>query len=1638
MLAVNADGSFGFAQFGTSPASKGSTMTRKEVPAQAVNIKKAIASNTTCTSSTVSQLRSYLFPEPLAKTVANFTSIAVSRVPKSRGAQPKRDCRARSRKQPQVPIHEPPEVESIIVSDLDQAKLATDIINMVLRGLTDSVKVRSPAQEPCKEKRSTHTTNPNPTIVSPNGQRCAETPLRTLSINIVCAENGQCKEKRQPSRQSTCSDGAKAASGFAAQAECARLAFSALKTLDARGTLGKQLPFLQLENAMSTMVNKLVALGLFDPASRQLHALKQSLLDTVKGAEKAGSPPYEDTSNRERMTDLLVFPCADIKGPLLAMIATFQLQVLRLIAARPDSSLFEATYKHLQPSNPYSPVKLIQAQHDPADPGTSAKVANQLEALSRLVLSMSPATSSSEDHKSVHSKAIDPLTAFRLQNLGLELRSSWWSIAGHEGDIAKDILVPFSQHLSAFRRRCVTGYEEGYRSAKSALASLTLPGQCENQSTSATAVWSEAWLSISSEMVQLSRTICLPNEVRDWLAGCTKILVHKRMSACKRCALTCRKAVLYAQASTSLPNDGELVDALRDAEQHVEGSLDGSSEELDELLLVLSRLRNAAGIIVNKSRTPLQKLETPPAPDLIKQCYSICSTCVKFLNRYIGSRPSQNANHQLNRRYQQRLKQALAVATAFVDSVISIAQHIKGVDPDEWTRIDNGLQACIRLATLIQASHQEIAEDAANRNSSSNISISVSNTYWLRYSHLKQADGDRKEALKALKASVGAVEHRPLACKLAAHLQTRLEHYGNALEGAREFGKAVDIYQKSVRLYMETGVLQKAAETAATQSVSIAFARQGDTASLGRVLSACARVAIRTEEGISATYMISQDEPLEPMQRGMALEHQLATLVPMLEKGSIELLVKAINCLAKELLAIYSEDTFPIRRFRVIETLLWLQASRSDILSPELLDPVFMYSVNAIDGKTQRADLGLQLLVPHLNASRNSVLAIREECPTRKQQMLKTAICSWYLLVEQSHDLEALETRVGDPSFWLLHLELLAQYLEAYGLGLQRRSALQLLITLRERFFPTQHKELIFDLTQSGLQFLRLGYPHQAGLAFHRAQRYINKAEGIGEAAVRFFVGYAEYFLAVGSVSKCEENLAQARMIVMSSGGKQCLDMYSYNRTELPQLLAGVASLASDLAGKRGHPFTALLLARQSLNFVLKAWTDVERRQKRFQRDKGNIGGEVDVVGLVDSMSKMALPDHSTINNRPIVERKGSVHWRLVPQLHKAFLQVSRLCEKEGMFTEAQYFAARSEKLAETSSAYSLAVRSVSYLADLLARSGDYVEADSRFALASKQFLLLEEDQHFLEFQMDLMNHQLARGQTSAAEKTCLAVESTIRRLINPNLTQRTPHEQPDIIALQGQLSQMTVGTDESCPPGLEKRAPTRNTLKKSLPTARSARRDTASSLDEEVSSLALLHMRCRFSRQRIVLTIRQSKLDQARDFVVEATKKYFASEDSVLHAMLNAEIYVSRGLEALNSDPVYCVLQESTISLPSVTARKLSEPEAPLKASLAKAGRKPAKRGTVAADGKRVHADSQASTDYLGHELLQAHIETSKVYQLARTACSTATIHHLSKIMSENLLKLSALSIPIPQICFQARPCTLLGITGLSTSLTY
>ena len=900
--------------------------------------------------------------------------------------------------------------------------------------------------------------------------------------------------------------------GLRAQAECARIAFASLRSLQGQKDSPSTLPCLQLESGMSALIGKSLALGFDDVALRELRILKRRLegsKTTLASQDRAASTsPWDDEEKLDPRTEtlagLLRFRNIEARGQLLSLFITTQLQVLNILALKRDACAIEAALQHLQFSTAHSPANLIQDQLELAVPGSEEKVARQLESLTKALLALCPIVSV-EDDKSAAPGRVSPETIFQIQVLAFEVRSTWWQILGHQGNVDKDVVGPFTQCLMLYNNSSKSTKEKKYEVAKIALETTKVHIQKVKG-------FREDVLFLAYQLLAdlAQGSSQYPIAIR-WIRKAKECTSKSTLSRARLCNLSCRLASLELQLPVTDSTD-KLITLLGDAAQCLAGDLQGEAAELDELLIAVASLRRSAFSLFQSSHRSSKAEELILQSALPHECSNIVLLCARFLIRYVGSGSSRDGHEKTALRLEQRKNLAARSAISTIESIVAMARLCAGSEAKTWNFLEKGLQDCVRLALSIATSSANgaLAESEETRASSF---LSISSAYWYRYQYLKRAQKDVKLCRECLLVSIGLLRDRPLYEKHAGALPLKLEKLGQLCEDIRDYEKAAESYEEALHVELDSDALRTAMGTAAVRSVPSQSELSSELLSLSRKLSAYMRAASKAIDLGSRRQTFFDAEWLSTSQRGDLLERQLISLLSNHSvHGPASTNYNTLNVVGISLLSIYEHTSFPVRRLRVTVRLLLSLLTSPGALRNELVNQLLEEPKDI--ATNPHSDIELGSFLPHLLSCRRLLIALREKTPNAKE--LESVINSWSNMVKENLDKGSLQTHVYDIADWLVQLELLGEYLDMQGLELYRVSALNIAVLVHEAMSSSQRSMLVSKLSELGLQHVRLGYSGLAGSVLHKAQRYLDGSDLNGNTKLKWNLAYAEYSLAGG------------------------------------------------------------------------------------------------------------------------------------------------------------------------------------------------------------------------------------------------------------------------------------------------------------------------------------------------------------------------------------------------------------------------------------------------------------------------------------------------------------------------------------------
>lgn len=1080
--------------------------------AQAETVKHAVASAATCSSLTVATLEQLIVYKSTVAAADSKSSWTGAKTATAVKPKPRVGPPLRTRVKTKITVLEISSNPELRLEPCDALLLATEVFNTSLKVLTQATK---PTGQPRRELSSKDVTNP-PKCTS--GAQSSvlhvsrrQQPLQPRSLNRLSSSPPKSPLRRSSSGTSTRSP------GLLAVAECARIALRALRHLHARGVQTNQMPPLQLENGMSALIGKLICLGFDDLAFKELCILKRRL----ESPSDAGNPDkmqrQEISSEKDTLAGLLRFErreAAELETELMIRVQT---HALKLVESRGLPSAVEATVHNMQVSLPGSPTDLISRISNHGPPSSVAKAARQLEALAQTLMSCCPNISSCEDTQVAHAKAAIPSRiAFEAQVLALEMRLQAWKLAGHKGDIQRQLYEPFAKCLAAYSRRCSDSAITKYKRAVAAFEHLTagyhsaLPVQ-KNPSAD-----DYSSFTIYKMLGNIAEEAALLEEAIKWNVRCLSFVRHSSALGAVKGACASRVALLRLQLFNKAGDTEHLEGSLTEAIESLDTSVQGDSAELDELMMVVAALRRAAMAWIIKSSPSSKEVGERDQQSLNLQvaCSQLVHTCLNFFARYIGTEPPKDAALKLAR-YEQRRELSSKVAQSAVESVIAITKLSLGTNQISWEKLDSALQDCVGLLSRLRG--EDTFSDAFQAQSDKQlVFVKISNVYWSYYLKRKQASAPPRELSKSLQRSVDLIKNRTKLEISAGFLAVKLERLGALQESLGRFADALGFYADAVRSHIATGVLIRVSSAARERSLLAVWEGDGATGVLGKALSSWTKLAIRD----NFTSRIPFDDETLPLdERGLLLEWQLAVVSNLLDaKSTAARQGQSILVLARLLLSIYQADTYPIRRLRLCLCLSRIEANHADVLDSNFMDDIFNELEDHSWQRSTANDGGLATYEQHLRASVGVSLAFHkgDPAPTTFLAALKV----WSRTLDECHTWECLGDRLENRADWILQLQSIIDYLEMQGQEPSRVSALHLMARVRELQDPIDQSGFVRSVSDLGLQYSRLGYSGKAGHAIARATKHVESCGVALETRLRWHFAYAEYLMEIGNFEK--------------------------------------------------------------------------------------------------------------------------------------------------------------------------------------------------------------------------------------------------------------------------------------------------------------------------------------------------------------------------------------------------------------------------------------------------------------------------------------------------------------------------------------
>ncbi|OJD12660.1 hypothetical protein AJ78_06782 [Emergomyces pasteurianus Ep9510] len=1517
--------------------------TARSVRALEASVKEAIQSIFTCTSETTSSLKKLL----------SSNSAAASH---HRDDQPKDVKSARRPKGPTVRKNtksvQPKSTAKYVLSEpalgaapagLSQKEkliLATDVFNYASKALSDYIKLSLNCHEPREFIKST--------IGTPQKMLPPRQPLQPVSPNSTTCSPVKIKSMGMGTPRKSVQN-----YGILEVANCARLSLSCLRELRPPLAEEPQQFNSQIEQGFCILIGKLLAVGLNEAAIDELRKLKRRIqgylaIETPEGNSKhtknAANARQPDEPQKETLADLIQINTVPSNGQLLNLVLSFQSHALKAIATEKKAPLVNKLSELLLLSNPTSPASIILTAWN-RGVLRNDKAAQQLQSLSYNILSLASPSPNHEDGKRSAAKPHSKDTAtLNLQILALEIRCIWWNISGHKCNIEKELWHPLARYLTAFARRCSVITKGDFEVVKQAFLRLksTLTAKGYNYLPSAGQVGPE---SIALKVLgQLAQSAECKIDALKFFDDCISSLPPDQPLLLGICS--CKIALLRLEI-LRIPKIGrasKTASAVSEALKCLAAPLRGNNSDLEELVIESAKLKKAAMAFLNTlGDTALDGNDGDLGyGPLALYIIDYLNNFVRFLTRYLGqASPSHvESSDEINGLFHQRLLKCKNIIVAAADSAVAVGKMSVVAKRPFWTDIQPLLSDCFTLLKYLRSA-QSTENEANSPDLTSASFVKLSNLYWSRYVKQRELGASASDLIPLLERSTSLLR----TCSpenSAGFAAIKYERLATLYSDISQIQKSRGAYRSAIQAHIDSGVLKCAAQNAATRPLSYIL-KDTSFLPLSRVLSSYGR--FYWKHGSDPREAVFDDANLEPEERGILLECQALALLDIPSSNEPDSKLSLFSFLVSALLGQYPLNTFPIRRLRVILQTIHLSLHGPNHCRPEFIESIISEAKLVLSNEYDLGkDSGLFMFKESMLTSLRLTLGfLQGDLPPEN---LLEIVKFWAATIQSCQTWESVLAKVDDPEALIAQLKILVSYFEVLGLWKLRISALSTIRHLLELQETKDFPEILSCLSHLGLQYSRLGYLDMANSIFSHGEVLLRNNDVSPLVIVSWNVGLSEYLTDIGNIDKAIETLSLAKAI-FEQNSSNALKSSFQNRLTWERLVAEAAYAYSRIYFELGSVDRAMFFAKWSVKLNNRIWAKLDRISDT-KRLKTLEAPESDVAILSNGVEAISLTsDNSCIGDG---YREGSLYWPHFTSHYVGLVNLSKLSAHNGLFQDCIYFGEQALKICKAIGTTSSTSFVQAELGNLWLRGGYVHKGQELLDIASGTSNTLDQSLETVSLYMTLA--LLHRFQENPEERK-KSLEQAHRILLDISGHAMTGLAD-DLISepsFEVKMSQLTIKPKEV----QSRKAPA---IRQTRARRAKISENPSHNLKAQASSIAEAALPSRaFSQLQVDLLHQQvSDLLSTQDYTKASTllkqaerlPKCKTRETSYL--ITTAQHILSNWIQQLTTHALYCVLPESTISLPSIYLDEMVTEERPTTTGSRSTKKLPPKTRTITA----------------------------------------------------------------------------------------
>jgi separase len=774
---------------------------------------------------------------------------------------------------------------------------------------------------------------------------------------------------------------------------------------------------------------------------------------------------------------------------------------------------------------------------------------------------------------------------------------------------------------------------------------------------------------------------------------------------------------------------------------------------------------------------------------------------------------------------------------------------------------------------------------------------------------------------------------------------------------------------------------------------------------MGRVLSALLKMKLRRKG--SQPCVVYDDIELDFEKRAILLEWQMSLLADMHGLSSNEEEFRSmVGPLVSSLLELYTLELYPIRRSRVTLFSLRLLLENPTALSPAMIETLLDAGAEILDnGPEVGEDVELAQFATHIRNSLQIIVGFHQG--KIDASVLDETLASWTSLARQCTDEKTLLRCVNDTEYWVLQLKALVDYTEIHGLWKAQLHTLELILRAAELQQSGDLSDAIIILSRLVLQNCRLGYCQKAGELLSRGEQYLARTKVSSLATVSYKVARVEYLLETGETEEAASVLSAARALYEKSHKSELSKLSVLSKISWERLVADAAFVQSRLFSAQGSATQALYFAKLSVRLNCRIWAKVERLAQKKQDKTLPAAGNSEVEAVADGMAKLDLSQNGSSPDVSAAYIQGAPFWPHLGSHHTCLLNLATLSAHHGLFQDAIYYSEQALKIDKTLDANARLLAAQTQLGCHWILSGHLDEGQDQLSAAAESSKQTQRSIETVAFQMALASLYKTQGAHDKALRVLLEADKGITAVTSADVP--THLETSAISELEDKMDKLRVRSSSRRTPTPTTTTTTRRTRATSSAAPKTTKKTPAPKPNlPEIQSKSILQLRGTLLRQQADCLRELSDFERSAKTLAEARKFAVARESRITLEIGESEHQLADAIRRFASHAVYCVLPESTISLPSLKSpsKAVDEPIVPAKKASTRKAKAPAKTPRTKAQ--------KASEDF-SVMLSKASDCLASVFSDATVLGSTLDSHAASRLMSRISMLSHATSSGIP-----------------------